>query len=306
MRSLTRRRWLAAAVTSAAPLLAGHAPYRQWHVYRQRRLVLVVNEADGTAVRLGDAAAAALAAGLPESRALLATAASARDLVALLRSGQLDMAVLPADEAVAAYTGAPDFGGWPVALTAVARLGSVRLHLLVPGDRAVRRAAGLGRGPVGVGVEAYRTAAVTERVLAASGASAARLEPLAVGEAAHALRERRIEAFAWLDDVPSATVRRLQAEVPAGLRLVDQGELLPRLAERHGAVYREEVVPAGTYPGGTSDVRVAALPYLLVCRPVVADEVAHDVAAALGAPAPDPGPLPPHPGLAHDAPAVGP
>ncbi len=303
MEGTSRRTLLVATLAAAAPLLAGHSPYRQWHVLRQRRLVLVVNGADGTAVRLGEAAARTLAGAIPESRAMLATAASAADVVALLRSAQLDFALLPADEAFEAFTGAATYGGWPVALSALARLESVRLHILVTGDRAWRRVADLGARRVGVGAGVYRADIVTERVLAASGVSAARLEPVAAGEAAVALGEGRIDAFAWLDAVPSTTVGRLAAEAPGGLRLLDQGDSLGRLAERHGPVYRGEIVPAGVYPGGTSDVRVAAVPYLLACRPAVAAAAAHDVAAALGAPAPDPGPLPPHPGLTHDAPS---
>ncbi len=303
MRPTTRRGLLAAAIVAASPLLAGHSPYRRWHLYRQQRLVVVANGADGTAVRLGEAVARALATGLPESRALLATAASSPDVVALLRSAQLDLALLPADEAFGAFAGAPEFGGWPVALAALAVVESSLLHLVVRRDPRVRGVEDLAGRVIGVGAPGYRTDPLVERVLAAAGADAARRVALPAARAAAALREGTIDAFAWLDTAPSETVHALVSAPDLAVRLLDHGAVVARLAARHGPVYRPGAIPAGSYPGVTAEVRVAALPYLLVCRSAISDDEAHDVAAALGAAPADGSPLPPHPGLAHAPPA---
>jgi hypothetical protein len=83
----------------AACGVLGHSPYRQWQVYRKSRLIIVTSAADADSHRLGEALAALLARELPESRALAARAADAREIVKLLASDQLEVALLTADDA---------------------------------------------------------------------------------------------------------------------------------------------------------------------------------------------------------------
>jgi TRAP-type uncharacterized transport system substrate-binding protein len=127
---LNRRGWLRAAGAGALWLaLCGHSPYRQWDVYRKTRLVLLTTAADPQSVRLGSALAKLYLQRLPESRATMARARDGNDLVRLLASRQLDIAVMREPDAHAALAGkAPyaDAGG--VRLRALAALGE---HLFV-------------------------------------------------------------------------------------------------------------------------------------------------------------------------------
>ena len=66
----TRRRVLASlGAISASVLLAGHTPYRQWAVLRQRFLLIHTNREDLGTDTLGERIAAVLAERLPSSRA---------------------------------------------------------------------------------------------------------------------------------------------------------------------------------------------------------------------------------------------
>ena len=113
----------------AASLLAGHSPYRQWDVYRKTRLVLVASATDKPAVQLAQALGAIFALGLPESRATHARARDTNDLVRLLASRQLEVAVLRESEAHAVLTGAAPFAdNGRVALRTLGVLGE---HLIV-------------------------------------------------------------------------------------------------------------------------------------------------------------------------------
>jgi hypothetical protein len=115
------------AVGGAALGLQGHTPYRQWEVFRKGRLVVVATAEDPAAVRLAEAVAAVLVAHLPESRALMTRASQTRDLLSLLATRQLDVALLAAEHARAAVEGrAP--AGQPIPLRAIVALGT---HLLV-------------------------------------------------------------------------------------------------------------------------------------------------------------------------------
>jgi hypothetical protein len=76
----------------------GHSPYRQWYAYRKSRLIIVTSAADAGSHRLGEAIATLLARELPESRALAARAADALEIVKLLGSDQLEVAILTTDD----------------------------------------------------------------------------------------------------------------------------------------------------------------------------------------------------------------
>ena len=127
---MNRRGWLRVATAGGLWLaLAGHSPYRQWEVHRKTRLVLLASAADAQSVRLGSALAGLYLKHLPESRAMMARARDGNDLVRLLASKQLDVALMRAADAYAALAGqAPyaDTGG--VRLRALAALGE---HLFV-------------------------------------------------------------------------------------------------------------------------------------------------------------------------------
>src|SRR5262249_27119270 len=84
-------------------LLMGHSPYRQWYVFRAKHLIVVTDDANPNAFPLAKEVAAAIAARLPESKAMAAKAKTSRDVVKLLRSHQLQIGLLPIDDALEAF-----------------------------------------------------------------------------------------------------------------------------------------------------------------------------------------------------------
>lgn len=112
-------------VAGAACGLMGHSPYRQWQVYRKSRLIIVTSAAEPASYPLGEAVATLLARHLPESRALATRAGDSLDIVKLLGSYQLDLAILTAHDARDAYEGrGPFVSEGAVPLRALAVLGS--------------------------------------------------------------------------------------------------------------------------------------------------------------------------------------
>ncbi len=77
-----------------------HTPYKQWVVYRKKHLVIGTCKSDPQSYPLGKRLAAALVAGLPQSKARLARALSHKRLASLFTTGQLQIIVLKADEAI--------------------------------------------------------------------------------------------------------------------------------------------------------------------------------------------------------------
>jgi TRAP transporter TAXI family solute receptor len=294
--SVPRRALLRLPALAGWILFSGHAPYRRWDVYRKQRLVIAASGADRTALRLGGAVVRTLASHWPESRALLATARSTLDVIRLLRSGQLEVAVLPADDALGAITGVSEYGGVKVELRAVAVLEPAVLHLVAPRD-GVSGVPELASRRLGIGTPGKRATAVVRRVLAGFGIEQqVRLAEMPVGEAAAALRDRSVAAFAWLDAVPSDVVSQLAGTPTLEIRLLDQGAALRKIGTEPRPLYRAAVVPAGTYPGVSAPVTVAAVPHLVVGLARLEDEVAHHIAWALDAPPAADLAIPVHPG----------
>lgn len=108
---LGRRALLGGALGAAWLLTAGHTPYKQWVVYRQRNLVIGSVRADPPTFALAERVADTLARHLPESRARLGRAPTYPRLGGLLATAQLQVAVLEAGAAGALTRGAAPFEG---------------------------------------------------------------------------------------------------------------------------------------------------------------------------------------------------
>jgi hypothetical protein len=144
---MKRRSLLGAALAvGSATLLTGHLPYRQWSSLMAKHWLIVAARDDAEASRLADAASSLLAARVPQSQAMAVEADSERDVVQLLRTHQLELAIVSIDAGNDALAGSGAYGrDGPVALRTVAPFGP---HLLValedyPTDKAARIAAAL-------------------------------------------------------------------------------------------------------------------------------------------------------------------
>jgi TRAP-type uncharacterized transport system substrate-binding protein len=126
---MDRRRFIRLGLCGAALVLtSGHTPYRQWVVYRKRRLLIGTSRADAPSYPLGKQVAETLLTYLPESKARASRAPDPWRLASLLSTAQMDVAILSATDAAAMVEGrAPfaDFGG--VALSGLFGLGDYLL-----------------------------------------------------------------------------------------------------------------------------------------------------------------------------------
>jgi hypothetical protein len=90
---MQRRAFLALAVLFAAPA-AGHSPYRQWKVLRERYLLVHSTREDPASDELAERISAAINKALPRANATVARAPSTARLASLLTTGQAVLGVL--------------------------------------------------------------------------------------------------------------------------------------------------------------------------------------------------------------------
>ncbi len=126
---MNRRGFLTLGLAGAAYVLtSAHTPYRQWVIYRKRRLLIGSSKADAPSYTLSKLVAETLLTNLPKSKARASRAPNPWRLASLLSTAQLDVAVLSADDAAALVEARPpfaDFGG--VALAGLFGLGDYLL-----------------------------------------------------------------------------------------------------------------------------------------------------------------------------------
>lgn len=152
-------------------------------------------------------------------------------------------------------------------LRAVARLYDDYVQLVVPADSPVQRITDLRGRRVVVGLPGSGVELITRRLLSEVGMNdmehAITPVRIGIGEATQRLRDGTVDAFFWSGGLPTGAVSDLAEHW--SVRLVQLGDLAGKLRDRYGPVYREAVVPADAYPGGTETPTIA-VPNLLVTR----------------------------------------
>ncbi len=281
---MDRRRFVTLGLAGSAWLLMGHSPYGQWYRFRASRLIIGTDKANGSALPLGDAIARVLAKHRPETRAMIGTTPSSFDTVKLLKSRQLHVALLMADEAWEAFQGVGKFTQWEVPLRTLAVLDAHLLHLVTLQGTGITRIAELQGKSVATGTPGSRTEVKTRRVLEAHGIDPGkdiRQEPLALPEAVKALKAGKVDAIAQDDIIPSRPIGDLAISPGMTIRLLDHGEAVPKIAGGYRQMYYRGTIPGGTYAGVDSNVAVAATAHLLVCREDFPRDRAYQLAKAL-------------------------
>ncbi len=100
---------------------------------------------------------------------------------------------------------------------------------------------------------------------------------LSHAEGANAMKDRKIDAFNTFSGLPTPAILDLAATPGIRIKIIDLSEVIPKLREKFGPVYFSAVIPKGTYPGMTQDVKTAATAGLLACHEKMSPDLAYQV-----------------------------
>ena len=308
-----RRIFLRGALAGSTLLLMGHSPYRRWSQYRALHSVIATDRADARSFPLGERLARRLAARRPDLNATAVRSQDPRTLLSLLKTRQLDLALLRAEDAYQGLHGTGAYASLMTPLRALAGIAPEYLHIVVVAASPVRAIRDLRGERVGIIEEGGRVRAKAERVMATFSLDPegdVRWESLATEEALPALGAGRVAAFCLEGPLPVPALAAGRRPSGLRLRLVPHGEAVPALVIRHGPIYFRAAVGADRYPDLDAGGDVLGEPRLLVCREDYPAEKARAMVEALAgweelAPPGTPLPIPLHPALAArpDAPA---
>jgi TRAP transporter TAXI family solute receptor len=252
--------------------------------YRHGELTIGTGNTTGVFYEIGAGYADVISRNLPGYRAEATPTAGSVDNLKRLGTGDIDIALVIADNAADAAAGNDAFSGAAVALRALARIYSNDLHVVVRADAHVDGIADLRGHRVSTGPAGSGTAVVAARALAAAGLDPTRdvtTVAASLPEATAALAARTIDALMWSGGLPTPGITDLFAKAGAQVRFLPADGLVPALRQRYGAdIYATAVIPAATYGTGR-DVPTLAQPNLVVVRPDLPDELTYQLTKLL-------------------------
>jgi len=199
--------------------------------------------------------------------------------VALLRSGDVDLALALADVAERDRATGPAES----APQAVARVYENYLQVIVRDAAAAQQLSDLEGTRVSIGPPGSGAAATSEVLFDAAGLRG-RLDMMnyRLRDGLAQLASGGIEALMWSGGVPTPAVAELDAKLP--LRMLDIGPFAPAMGRLAGYPYVVRRVPTGDYvPPG---IRSLGVPDLLLCRQDIASDLVAAVVNVLATDAP--------------------
>jgi hypothetical protein len=270
---ISRRRLIqAGAGLSLAALMPGTALAE-----RQRlRMAIVTGGTGGVFYPYGGGLAKVLSERGDNIQATAQVTGGSVDNVMLLDAGQAEIGFSTVDSTYNAIRGLPPYdivGPQKVATLAV--LYTSFFHVVVNGNRPIRRIADLKGRRVSVGSAGSSTEALGDRVLQAAG-----LDPmnditrdnLSVSESVAALKDGKISGFFWVGGLPTSSINDLALSGQPRLRFLDTSAELAEMEKRWPGIYESFDLPAGTYDDQDEPVPGLGVANLLLVPSDIHDE----------------------------------
>jgi TRAP transporter TAXI family solute receptor len=262
------------AAAAAALTLACAAP-----VAAQTRLSIATGGTSGVYYPYGGALAQLLSKHLKGVEATAEVTAGSVENMQRLATKRAELAYTLADTLDDAVKGQGKFKE-PLPIRSLATLYTNMMHIVVKADSGIRTVKDLKGKRVSTGSPVSGTEVIADRILRAYGLDWMKditRERLGVGESGDALKDGKIDAFFWSGGLPTAGVLELAATPGQRIALIPHDDVVPQLVKQYGPLYVVSTIPAGTYPGVDQDVKVSAVPNVLVAHKDTADDLVFNV-----------------------------
>ncbi|MBR0656371.1 TAXI family TRAP transporter solute-binding subunit [Plastoroseomonas arctica] len=262
MTGITRRAALASAGILAAPAAL--------RAQAAQQLAIATGTTGGVYYPLGGALANYLSRGIPGMSATVEVTGGSTANFQLLGANRVGLLFGQVDAGVDAIRGAGPFRGRVVPARAIAVLYTNRMQVVTTTSTGVRTMGDLRGKRISTGAPGSATELFALRVIEAAGLNIASdfrgRERLSPAESTNALKDGKIDAYFFVSGVPTSAITDLAATPGTTLHLIDHANLHAAIVEKHGPVYFPEVIPAGTYPGQTTDNAQLSVANVLAVR----------------------------------------
>lgn len=233
---------------------------------------------------LGTGIAAAISKYTSAIEASAMVTGGAAENMKLLHEGKVQLALAQADVAWSAAQG--KLNGLPDRVPVRTLLGTVSayMHIVTVEGLGINTVADLKSKRVSTGLTGSGTEIKALRVLEVHGVTPANLrvhDHSDYPEAAQALKEGKLDAFAWDATLPGKAIVDLAATPGIKIRLLSTGDAVPQMLAKYGPFYFAAPIPKGTYPGVDVDIPAAAGKTLFVADDRLDESRAYEITKAV-------------------------
>ncbi|HEY8613217.1 MAG TPA: TAXI family TRAP transporter solute-binding subunit [Roseomonas sp.] len=261
MGQIPRRGVFAAGLALAAPRIA---------LAQDQQLAIATGTTGGVYYPLGGALANLISRQIPGMSATVEVTGGSVGNLQLLGAGRVGMIFTQVDAAVDAVRGNDRFRGRPVPARAIAVIYTNRMQVVTIASTGIKSIPDLKDKRISTGAPGSATEVMALRIIEAAGLDPAKdfraRERLSPAESTNAVKDGKLDAYMFVSGVPTSAITDLGASPGVQLQLVDHAQYTAKIVEKYGPVYFNEVIPAGTYPGQTTDNKQMSVANVLAVR----------------------------------------
>jgi TRAP transporter TAXI family solute receptor len=234
------------------------------------RLSIATGGTGGVYYVFGGGIAQVISRYIPNVEATAEVTAASVDNCKLIQAGKADLTLIMADTGYDALKGMERFKpSGPIPLRTIGVLYPNYMHFVALEGSGIKTMSDLKGKRVSTGAPGSGTEVMAVRVLESYGIDAGKdikRERLSVAESAGALKDRKVDAFAWVGGLPTAAVLDLTATPGIKTKILNSAENLEKMKQKYGPIYFQLTIPKTAYPHMDADVQVAGVANLLVCH----------------------------------------
>jgi TRAP transporter TAXI family solute receptor len=202
----------------------------------------------------------------------------------LINTGKPYLGMTMADAGLDALKGQDKFTGKPVPVRTLMVMYPNRMHVVTVESTGITKMADLKGKRVSTGSGGSATEVMAFRVIEAAGLDKDKdmtRERLGVAESVSAIKDRKIDAFFWVGGLPTAAVTDLANTPGVKIRMIDHADLVPKMNQKYGNLYVQDVIGKDVYRGMEADNKQATVMNLLVANQSMDETTAYNVVKAI-------------------------
>ncbi len=249
------------------------------------RISIATGGTGGVYYPLGGGMANVISKNIPNVEATAEVTSASVDNCKLIQAGKADLALIMADVGYDALKGMEKFkASGPIPVRTVVVPYSNHMHFVTIEGSGIKSMKDLKGKRVSTGSPGSGTEVKAMRVLESFGINGEKdikRERLGVAESAGALKDRKIDAFAWDGGLPTAAVLDLAATPGVKIKVLSNAEHLSFLNQKYGPVYFKLLIPKAIYPGMEADAEVVGVANLLICHEKMDPGLAYNITKVL-------------------------
>lgn len=262
MGAIPRRGVFAAGLVLAAPRIV--------RAQAAQQLAIATGTTGGVYYPLGGALANLISRQIPGMSATVEVTGGSVGNLQLLGAGRVGLIFSQVDAAVDAVRGNDRFRGRPVPARAIAVIYTNRMQAVTTVATGIKSIPDLRGKRISTGAPGSATEVMALRLLEAAGLDPAKdfraRERLSPAESTNAVKDGKLDAYFFVSGVPTSAITDLGASPGVQIQMIDHDTYTAKIVEKYGPVYFNEVIPAGTYPGQTTDNKQMSVANVLAVR----------------------------------------